>query len=216
MKTFAEKIEDVRRLTRSLKTLPINLAIAAADKEYAMAGNMFYVIHAPDAASYINVRFNDISSPQMKLTRMLGMRVPHERVFITTPAGQSGTLEVLHGLIDPDLFAIIDNRTAADITLDALLDEVRGDTTSENWDTEETIGVAFSTILGTNTDRKGFHVQAKSTNGGIIYIGFGNDVTTTKWVAELSPGQAFGMDNFRGQICAIATVANQKLGYGEW
>lgn len=216
-KEFGQDIEAMRRLTRTLKVMNLNLATVVTDKEYAMGGNMFYVIHSPDAESYINVRFNDVSSPQMKLVRMLGLRVPHERVFITTPAGQTGTLTILHGLIDPDLFAIIDNRSATSLAIESLLNELRGDVVNENWGAEVTVGNAAAIIaLAANADRKGCCLQAKSTNGGIIYLGFDNTVTTTKWIAELQAGVPFTVDDYRGDIYARADALGQLLGWGEW
>jgi len=100
--------------------------------------------------------------------------------------------------------------------LSYVLAELQGDTSPEDWGTEKTIGVAQSEVLDANNDRKAFNVQAKSTNTGKIYIGFDNSVATNKWVAELQAGQAFMLDDYRGPIHAIASVASQKLGWGEW
>ncbi len=102
------------------------------------------------------------------------------------------------------------------IALDEILAELRGVATAGTDDTEKTIGVAASAVLAVNSTRKAFNVQAKSDNTGIIYLGFTNAVTATKWFAELQAGQSCMLDDYRGPVFAIATVADQKLGWGEW
>jgi len=101
------------------------------------------------------------------------------------------------------------------IALLQLLEQMAGLSSGEIWDTEKTIGVAASVVMALNADRHSLAVQAKSTNTGIIYIGYDNTVTTTKWIAELQPGQAYSTDDWLGTIYAIATAADQLLGYGE-
>lgn len=102
------------------------------------------------------------------------------------------------------------------IALDDILAELQGVATEGTDDTEKIIGVAQSTVLAANTSRKAFNVQAKSTNTGIIYLGFTNAVTTTKCFAELQAGQPCMMDDYRGPVFAIADAADQKLCWGEW
>jgi hypothetical protein len=116
----------------------------------------------------------------------------------------------------PELFTVVDNRSAISLTMSDVLAQLQGDILPENWDTEETVGTAAVSILAANANRKGCNVQAKSTNTGIIYVGFANTVTTSKWVAELQPGMAFSIDDYRGDIYAIATAAGQLVGWGEW
>ena len=101
------------------------------------------------------------------------------------------------------------------IALLQLLAQMTGLSSGEIWDTEKTIGVAASAVMALNADRHSLAVQSKSTNTGIIYIGYDNTVTTTKWIAELQPGQSYSTDDWLGTIYAIATVADQLLGYGE-
>lgn len=96
-----------------------------------------------------------------------------------------------------------------------ILEELRGLSTGEVWGTEKTVGVAAVVVMAANAARHSGKVQAKSTNGGIIYIGYDNTVLTTKWIAELQAGQSYSFDDWLGTIYAIATVADQKLGYGE-
>jgi len=101
------------------------------------------------------------------------------------------------------------------IALLSLLEQLAGLSSGEIWDTEKTIGVAASVVMALNADRHSLAVQAKSTNTGKIYIGYDNSVTTTKWIAELQPGQSYSADDWLGTIYAIADEAPQLLGYGE-
>jgi len=101
------------------------------------------------------------------------------------------------------------------LALGAILAEMTGLASGEIWDTEKTIGVAASVVMAANAARHSGAVQAKSTNTGIIYIGYDNTVATTKWIAELQPGQSYSFDDWLGTIYAIADTADQLLGYGE-
>lgn len=94
--------------------------------------------------------------------------------------------------------------------------ELQGIATAGTDGAEKTIGVAQSTVLAANAERKAFTLQAKSTNTGIIYLGFTNGVTTAVWFAELQAGQACMLDDYRGPIFGVASLAGQALGWGEW
>lgn len=96
-----------------------------------------------------------------------------------------------------------------------ILAELTGLSSGEIWGTQKTIGVAQSEVMAANSSRHSGSVQAKSTNTGIIYIGYDNTVLTTKWIAELQAGQGFSFDDWKGTIHAIASAAGQLLGYGE-
>lgn len=100
--------------------------------------------------------------------------------------------------------------------LEKITAELQGISTAGTDGAEKTVGVAQGSILAVNTSRKAFNLQAKSTNTGIIYLGFTNAVTSAIWFAELQPGQACMIDDYRGPVFGIATVAAQKLGWGEW
>ena len=125
-------------------------------------------------------------------------------------------MRILIASMAPELFTVVDNRSAISLTMSDVLAQLQGDILPENWDTEKTVGTAAVLILAANANRKGCNVQAKSTNTGIIYVGFTNTVTSSKWVAELQPGMSFSIDDYRGDIYAIATVAGQLVGWGEW
>ena len=101
------------------------------------------------------------------------------------------------------------------LSLVEILTEMTGVSSGEVWGTEKNIGVAASVVMAVNASRHSGTVQAKSTNSGIIYIGYDDNVLSTKWIAELQAGQSFSFDDWLGTIYAIATAADQKLGYGE-
>lgn len=215
---YREQLEMVHRFgLRGAQQIEIDLSIAIVDKIYAFAGNYFYVKDAPDQISYIDVRVNTSDQPAVSWTKQTGFLHPFTKLYITTPAGQAGTMKVLIAAEAPQLFEIIDNRSAISESMDNVVAELRGDVAAEDWGTEKTVGSAAAVeILDANANRKACLLQAKSTNTGIIYIGFDNTVTSTKWIAELQPGMSFGMDDYRGALFARASAAGQLLGYGEW
>lgn len=217
MKTeFQKQLELVHRLgIRAAQQIEINLAVIADDQEYNLTGNFFYVRDAPDADVYVNVKVNSSDQPPVSWTKQTGFRHPFDRLYITTPAGQAGTMKILIAAEAPELYAVIDNRSAISEATDKILAESRGDITPENWGTEKTVGLAAVEILAANVDRKSCIIQAKSTNTGLVYIGYDNTVLTTKWIAELGPGAPFATDDYRGPLFAIADTAAQLVGYGE-
>lgn len=216
MTDFAEQLRLAQGGMINAQQIPIDLSIVEIDKPYRLAGNYFYIFDSPDQTSYIQVKANATNQPAIDWIKQTGFMQPFTVLYITTPAGQTGTMKILIASMAPDLFTIIDNRSAISESMNDVLAELQGDTTAETFDTEKTVGVAAVSILAANANRKGCCVQFKSTNTGIIYVGFTNAVTSSKWIAELQPGMSFSIDDYRGDIYAIATVAGQLAGYGEW
>ncbi len=216
--SFSEQIELVRSTDIGVpRRLDIDLSVAAVDHEYSIAANVFYIIEAPDGSMYIDVRFNKLNQAQHRMYRQIGLMTPMHTVFITTPAGQSGIMTIIYGTEAPALLRVIDNRSATSLDMAQVRAELQGDTTPENWGTEETVGNGAAVeIINVNAARKACIIQAKSTNTGIVYIGFDNSVTTTKWIAELEAGMSFAVDDYRGDLWARASAAGQLVGWGEW
>lgn len=212
---FREQLELVHRLgIQAAKPIEINLAVVKADQEYNITGNFFYVKDAPDAESYVNVKVNSSDQSAVSWSKQTGFRHPFDRLYISTPAGQTGTMKILIASESPQLFEVIDNRSAVSEATEGILDELRGDVTPEDYD-QATVGLAQSQVLAANADRKSFSIQAKLNNAGIVYVGFDNTVSSTKWWAELQPGQSCEGDDYRGPLHAIATAADQLVGYAE-
>lgn len=219
--TFAEKIGYVRRGPMGVpRMIEINLAVPLADWPYDIAGNIFYIWSAPDRDDYVNIKINQTSQPAIPYRMGQGLKTPFDRLLITTPAGQTGTMHLIFGTEAPELLEIIDNRAALSGNISDMLAELRGDTTYENF-----IGITITaapgatTIMAALATRKGAIIQALSTNTGNVFLGFANTVTVGGapgvWFTELQPGQAFTIDDYRGPIYGIATAA-QVVGTGEW
>lgn len=220
LETFAAKINFVRRTSMGVpKIINIDLAIPLTDQEYNFAGNMFYIWQAPDDTSYLEIKVNNTREPAIPFTVQTGLETPFDRLLITTPAGQAGTITLIVATEAPELLQIIDNRTSTIVGFTDILDELRGDVTPENWG-EITVGVAAVQLLAANVDRKACSICSDANNAGNIYLGFTNGVTTAAggnlWVECLRPGESWGVDDYRGPIYAIATVAAQLVGTGEW
>jgi len=212
---FRGQLDEVHRMGLApARQIDINLAEVLPDQEFNLAGNFFYIKDAPGLTEYIEVKVNSSGRPAVSWSKQTGFIQPFNRLYITTPAGQTGTMKILIASEAPTLFDILDNRSAISEATQGVLDELRGDVTPEDWD-QATIGVAQSEVLAANAVRKSFSIQAKSTNTGIVYIGFDNSVTSTKWWAELQAGQPCKGDDYRGPLHAIASAAGQLIGYAE-
>lgn len=213
--TFSKKINYVRRASMGVpKTFVINLAVPIIDQPYHISGNIYYVWSAPNAEDYIDVKVNKSSEPALRCLRQTGLITPYDKLLITTPADQTGDMVILYGTESPEMLEVIDNRSVTAIGLAGILAELQGDQVPENWN-EAAVGLAAVQILAANADRKSFSIQAKSTNTGIVYVGFDNTVLATTWWAELQAGQSCNGDDYRGPLFAIATVAAQAVGYAE-
>ncbi len=219
MDRFAENIKAVeRRDAGMIKRIDIDLSLAMIDHEYALAGNMFYIWDAPDG-TYINIKINETRESAINYVEQTGQKTPFDKLYITTPAGQTGNLILIYGTEAPELVEMLDNRGAISGDLATIRDELMGDVTPENWG-EITVGVAQAQLLAANANRKDCSICSDIDNTGNIYLGFDNTVTTAaggaNWFHVLTPGASWGVDDYRGPIHAIATVAAQLVGTGEW
>ena len=194
---FTEKIELVKRASMGVpKIINIDLGAVLIDQPYDIAGNVFYIFSAPGEGDYIGIKVNETREPMINY---------------------SGTIQIIDGTEAPDMMEILDHRATTVAGVGGILDELRGDLVHENWGTEITVtNAAAIQILPVNAARKGCIIQAKSTNTGIVYIGFDNSVTTTKWMAELQAGMTFTIDDYRGDFYGRADAAGQLVGWGEW
>lgn len=212
---FRGQLDQVHKMGLApARQIEIDLSAVKSDREFNLAGNFFYIKDAPGLNEYIEVKTNSSGLPAVSWSKQTGFIQPFNRLYITTPSGQAGTMKILIASEAPKLFDILDHRSAISVAMQSVLDQLQGDVTPENWG-QATIGVTQSQVLAANADRKSFSIQAKSTNSGIVYVGFDNTVTSSKWWAELQPGQPCGGDDYRGPLHAIATVAAQSIGYAE-
>ncbi len=213
---FETNLEMIRQSGHDVRQVSINLATAVTDQEFGIAGNRLYIWDSPDSTSQVQIRFNETKNSQITFVRQQGYKIPFAKFYLTVPSGQTGTMVIHIGLEEIGKAEPIDNRSSDIASLATMEGELVGDTAFETVGTEKTVTTAAQEVLAANSDRKACTVQAKSTNTGIIYVGFDNTVTTTKWVAELQPGMSFSVDDYRGAIFVYGSAAGQKLGYGEW
>jgi len=217
---FPSDIAEIRNRDVAMpRKITINLSIVQTDFEYAIAGNLFYVWEAPDVDSYVSIRVNSTQQPAIEFRQMTGLITPFDKLYITTPAGQAGDLILLIATEAPGLLSLIDNRSSSVTGLNDILAELQGITAAGTF-IGVTVGVAAVVVLAANATRKACLIQALSTNTGRVFLGFANTVTAGGapgiWFAELLPGMAFTVDDYRGPIFGIATAAAQVVGSGEW
>lgn len=218
--TFPEQIRDVRRRDITpVRRIDINLATVLIDQVYHIAGDFFYIWETPGTNEYVNIKVNNnLAGTEAPYYQQTGQKVPFDKLYISTPAGQTGNLILLYGTEWPDLVSLIDNRAAVSQDMADLLNQLQGDLTPDAW-AEVTCGVAQVQIVAANANRKSFSIQSDPANTGLIYLGCLNTVTTRAggalWFHCLSPGGFYSIDDYRGPIHAIATLANQYAGYLE-
>ena len=221
VESFSKKIEYVRRASMGVpKTFTIDLANQLLDQRYDLSGNIYYVWSAPNETDYVDIKVNKSSEPAIQCFRQTGLRTPFDKLLITTPAGQTGNMVILYGTESPEMMDIIDNRSATVAGLTDILAELQGDQTPESAAVEVTVGALAVQLLAASATRKAFSLCADINNTGNIYLGFDNTVTTAAggavWFDCMPAGKQFGIDDYRGPIWAIATVAGQLVGVGEW
>ncbi len=219
-KNFPGQVDLVRSLSMGVpKGFDIDLSIAQNDFRYDIAGNIFYLLSAPDDTSYLDIKINENREKAFRLYRGMGFITPFEKLYITTPAGQMGTITMVYGTEAPELLRIIDNRSSTSLGINQVVAELVGDTTPENWG-EVTVNAAAVQLLAANANRKACSICADINNTGDVYLGFDNTVTTAaggaNWFHVLTPGASWAVDDYRGDIYGIGTAAGQLVGTGEW
>lgn len=219
-KQFPGQIDLVRNISMGVpKGFDVDLSVAIVNQEYNIGGNLFYLLSAPDDISYLDIRINENREKAWRLFRGMGFVTPFHRLFITTPAGQVGDITIVYGTEAPELMRIIDNRSSTSLGINQIVAELVGDVLPENWG-EVTVGVAAVQLLAANVNRKACSICADVDNTGNIYLGYDNTVTTAAggalWFHALTPGASYPVDDYRGPIFGIATVAAQLVGVGEW
>jgi len=218
---FREQLNEVHRMGLApVRPLYIDLSVAKPDQEFNISGNFFYVRDSPGQNEFVSVKVNNSSLPAIPWSIQTGFIQPFNRLYITTPAGQTGIMTILIASEATQLFDIIDHRSSISSVMQSVLDELQGVVTAGSF-----IGVAITaapgatSILAANANRKGCSIQALSTNSGSVFLGFANTVTVGGapgvWFCELQAGQPFTIDDYRGPIYGIATAA-QVVGTGEW
>ena len=211
----------VRQLgLQSVQQIAIDLSVVAADQEYNLSGNYFYVKEAPDQDMYVEVKINGSNNKAIPWSKQMGFIHPFNRLYITTPAGQAGTMTILIASEAPELFDVVDNRSAISETLVDVLDELKiisgelqGDTTPENF-AVKTLGTTPEIIIPANANRKSCLATVIVP---IVYIGFDNTVSPTKFLQLLDVlGKWCYLEDYRGDVWGIGSVAGRSITWAEW
>jgi len=224
----AAPLQELREAVGSVGAIPhqliIDLSVARTDQEYNIAGDVLLIWYAPTITDQITVKINDQSNPAIPFVIGHKIRTPFTKLFITVPGTSTGNMYILYGmggtegLLDMEVTAQdIPGAMAGMLTaLEAIQNQLEGDAADETYGRFTVGNGATVQLLAANTDRKGYSVQAESTNAGVIYVGFDNTVAANNYAWELSAGQGVVIDDYRGAVHAIASAAGQLCGVGEW
>ena len=215
--SFAKKISYVRGGPVGVpKMFTINLGVAET-RIFNIAGNMFRIWSAPDESSYVTIRINETGEPPIPYQVHTGAKTPFDKLIITTPAGQTGDMQIIYGTEAPDLLEMIDDRSTTVAGVGGVLDELRGDLVPEGF-IGVTMGAVAAVITPALATRKSICIHALSTNANPVFLGFDNTVTAGGapgiWFAELQPGMAWTCDDYRGPVWGIS-VAAAIVGLGQ-
>lgn len=174
--------------------LKLPLDAALVNKEFTISGNFFGIIDATDQNVNIDVSFNIIQQDSRQLinfTKGLQFVLPFKRIFITAAAQAGKSITILVSSFAPDLFNIVDNRSAQQSTtiLTDISDQLKGSSTAQGYNNVTISNVTATQVAAANTSRRSILVQNLPTNTGIMYLGYDNTVSATKNFITLAPGQ---------------------------
>ena len=202
--------------------LRLDLTQQVADLEFPLAGRVLAVWDAPSSMEYVDIKFNKQNAHPIRFSMGKVLAVPFTKLFITTPAGQAGNFDFLYGPDSFDVLRIYPVAPALDMTLAnvlatmaGVLDQLQGPEAEIAYGVQA-VGVAAVNVLPADPARSGAIIQAASTNAGIIYLGFDNTVAAANCFIELAAGQAWSVDDWRGDVFAEASIAAQSVNAGEW
>ncbi len=220
---FAEKIELVKKSSMGVpKIINIDLSLAIVDQVYDIAGNVFYIFSGPGETDYVGIKVNETREPIINYSVHCGLITPFYRLYITTPAGQTGTLQIIYGTEAPELMEILDHRSTTVAGVGGILDELRGDVTPENWGLVPVSNLVATEILAANADRKALSIQLPSmVETDTVILGFDDTVTNAKFFYILYSAYEFTrgswrMNDYRGAIWGLASAIDIFVAVGEW
>jgi len=200
-----------------IKRWPFNLN-AAGRQTVDIAGNFVYGLEGTDVIATVSVQFSRRDSDQdlHPITQGLGYIHPFDKLHFSWDAQPDKTLTVIIGNLAPELFAIVDNRSAAAqaALLQEIIDELRGDLAPENM-AAVPVNAAATQIVAANANRRSVIVGHRHDGVGFIYVGFTNAVTANIHIIRLAPDECYSTDDYRGAIWAIRSGAATNAIYGE-
>ena len=200
-----------------LKRWPLNLNAAGA-QTVSIAGNFVYGIQGTDGLANVNVQFSRRDSDQdlHPVVQGLGYVHPFDKLHFSWAAQEDKTLTVLIANLAPELFAIVDNRSAivTETLLTAIQDELRGDITGEGFG-RVAVAAAAGIVVAQNANRKSLFIQHERGGVGFIYLGLDNTTAAANHFISLAPAEWWAVDDLRAAIWAIRSGAATNLAYLE-
>jgi hypothetical protein len=195
-------------------TLPLDTAFT--DYFIPLKGLYFGAVAATDITGSVDIEFNRLGSGKTTFTQGLYVTRPFGGIYITSSAQAGKTISFVLSMYAP-LFKIDDNRsnTLQATYLANILDQMQGQVTAGSFDTDVSVSVAAVVAAASDTRRAVF-LFADKANTDNIHIGFSTAVTSVKKVITLAPGESFTVDDYRGDVSAIAGSGTQKLSVSSW
>lgn len=194
--------------------LPLDTALN--NKQYSFTGNFIYVQEATDNNVVVDIGLNRSDADKFQFSKGFGLIFPFKSLFIDSTAQSGKTITILIFNFAPEIFDVIDNRSALELTsiLDEILKQIKGNTTSQEGGARVQLS-AEGQVLASNTDRVSYTLHNPIANN-TMYIRHGSTtVTTTNYRYALEGGQTIMIDNYQGEVRALASTTGQYLHYGE-
>lgn len=194
----------------------LNLDTATTDKQFGLIGNYFGIINADSVSTAISVKFNKQSTDAMPFAQGLYCSRPFNQVFLSWTAQAGAYVDIIYGAYATELLQIFDFRSqnVSTTILADILAELRGTTAAQGYNVV-TLDANPKVVVASNTSRKSVILQAGLSNASTTYIGFDANVTTSKYVVALAPGDSYTIDDYRGAVYASNVTATDKISYGE-
>ena len=194
----------------------INLDTATTNQLFNISGNFISVQDASDANTQIDIGFNRANNTKVPFTKGLQFIIPYKNFFASWTAQTGKFVDLLTYSFAPELFQIIDNRSqqSSTETLEDILEQLAGDTTSEIQGEQFTLDGNSQTAIAANTDRVGAMLYNPVGNG-VVYLRFGGSVTAVNCAIIIQGGTSFSIDNYRGDLNVLGTNT-EKIHVSEW
>ena len=198
--------------------LDLDLAQVITEMPFSLAGRVIAIWNAPTSTEYIHIRFNSRDADPIRFNRGKVLAVPFTQMYITTPAGQAGTMEILYGPDAFDVLRIYPQPPEYDAALDDMLTELQAILA----EAEEFTGHAQPAIMITNVaadantvgadhDCTAVLVRALTTNTGLVWVNFGaNAVDGTSYPLDAGDAVSVKLTN-TNLINCLFKVANETV-----
>jgi len=194
----------------------LNLDTATTDKQFGLIGNYFGIVNADAQTSLVTVKFNRQNVDPVPFSQGLYCSRPFNQVFLSWTAQAGAYVDIIYGAYAPEMLQMYDFRSqnVSTTILSDILQQLRGNTAAQGYGLV-TLDADPKLVLAANASRLGAVIQALSGNTSVSYLGFDANVTTSKYVVALNPGDSFDVGDYRGAIYISNVTATDKISYGE-